>query len=57
MMKIDELVKSLLTVMPDLIRHPEHIDFTGFSDKSESSTGWSLSRTWCGAGMTKNQEI
>ena len=25
--------------MPDLIRHPEVIEFTGFSDKSESSTG------------------
>jgi len=28
--KIDALVKSLKIVMPDLIRHPERIDFTGF---------------------------
>ena len=28
--KIDELVKSSKTVMPDLIRHPEVIGFTGF---------------------------
>ncbi|MFH1674261.1 MAG: hypothetical protein ABIF87_12660 [Pseudomonadota bacterium] len=27
---VEELVKSLLIVMPDLIQHPEHIDFTGF---------------------------
>ncbi|MEA1948689.1 MAG: hypothetical protein U9N83_15470 [Thermodesulfobacteriota bacterium] len=27
---IDELVKSPKTVMPDLIRHPEAIEFTGF---------------------------
>jgi hypothetical protein len=48
--KIDGLVKSPKTVMPDpgsspgqaLIRHPEVIGFTGFSDKSESSTGCSL---------------
>jgi hypothetical protein len=26
----DELVKSLEIVMPDLIRHPERIEFTGF---------------------------
>jgi len=25
--------------MPDLIRHPEHIDITGFSDKSENDEG------------------
>jgi hypothetical protein len=42
---LDELVKSPKTVMPDLIRHPEVTGFTGFSDKSESSTGCSLSRT------------
>ena len=30
------------------------IEKTGFSDKSESLTGWSLSRKRCGAGMTKN---
>jgi hypothetical protein len=28
--KFDELVKSLGTVMPDFIRHPELIEFTGF---------------------------
>jgi len=28
--KIDKVVKSLLIVMPDLIRHPEPIEFTGF---------------------------
>jgi len=28
--KIDGLVKSLKIVMPDLIRHPERIEFTGF---------------------------
>jgi hypothetical protein len=28
--KIDEFVKSRCTVMPDLIRHPEHIEMTGF---------------------------
>jgi len=27
---VDELVKSLEIVMPDLIRHPERIEFTGF---------------------------
>jgi len=27
---IDELVKSLEIVMPDLIRHPERIKITGF---------------------------
>jgi len=27
---IDELVKSPEIVMPDLIRHPELIEFTGF---------------------------
>jgi hypothetical protein len=27
---IDKLVKSPKTVMPDLIRHPEVIEFTGF---------------------------
>jgi len=26
----DKVVKSLLIVMPDLIRHPEPIEFTGF---------------------------
>jgi len=26
----DELVKSPLFVIPDLIRHPEAVDFTGF---------------------------
>jgi len=29
-LKIDELVKSLEIVMPDLIQHPERIEFTGF---------------------------
>jgi len=28
--KINNLVKSPKTVMPDLIRHPEVIEFTGF---------------------------
>jgi len=28
--KIDEFVKSPLMVMPDLIRHPEPVEFTGF---------------------------
>jgi len=28
--KVDNLVKSPKTVMPDLIRHPEVIEFTGF---------------------------
>jgi len=28
--KIDSFVKSPVIVMPDLIRHPEHIDLTGF---------------------------
>jgi hypothetical protein len=28
--KFDGFVKSLLIVMPDLIRHPEPIEFTGF---------------------------
>ena len=37
--KVDGLVKSLEIVMPDSIRHPERIELTGFSDKSESSTG------------------
>ena len=32
---IDELVKSHLIVMPDLIRHPEHIIFTGFRRSPE----------------------
>jgi hypothetical protein len=27
---VDGLVKSPLIVMPDLIRHPEPIEFTGF---------------------------
>jgi hypothetical protein len=27
---IDGFVKSPLTVMPDLIRHPEPVEFTGF---------------------------
>jgi hypothetical protein len=27
---IDGLVKSRKNVMPDLIRHPEHIEITGF---------------------------
>jgi len=27
---LDEFVKSSEIVMPDLIRHPEHIEFTGF---------------------------
>jgi hypothetical protein len=27
---LDGFVKSLRIVMPDLIRHPEHIEFTGF---------------------------
>ena len=27
---VDNLVKSPKTVMPDLIRHPEVIEFTGF---------------------------
>jgi hypothetical protein len=29
-MKVDELVKSPKTLMPDLIRHPELVEFTGF---------------------------
>jgi len=28
--KIDDLVISPKTVMPDVIRHPEHIENTGF---------------------------
>jgi len=28
--KVDEFVRSPEIVMPDLIRHPEHIEFTGF---------------------------
>jgi hypothetical protein len=28
--KADKLVKSPKTVMPDLIRHPERIEITGF---------------------------
>jgi hypothetical protein len=28
--KIDELIKSLQTVMPDLIRHPERIEIDRF---------------------------
>jgi hypothetical protein len=28
--KVDGFVKSLRIVMPDLIRHPEAIEFTGF---------------------------
>jgi hypothetical protein len=27
---LDLIVKSLKTVMPDLIRHPEVLEFTGF---------------------------
>jgi hypothetical protein len=27
---LDAFVKSPEIVMPDLIRHPEHIEFTGF---------------------------
>ena len=30
MLDLDELVKSPNTVMPDLIRHPELIEITGF---------------------------
>ena len=37
--KYDNLLKNLEILMPDLIRHPERIVFTGFPDKSESSTG------------------
>jgi len=29
-LNLDELIKSSKTVMPDLIRHPEVIEFTGF---------------------------
>jgi len=29
-MKVDELVKSPKTLMPDLIRHPELVEFTSF---------------------------
>jgi len=29
-LNVDGLVKSPLIVMPDLIRHPEPIEFTGF---------------------------
>jgi len=29
-LRVDNLVKSPKTVMPDLIRHPEVIEFTGF---------------------------
>jgi hypothetical protein len=29
-MKIGGLAKSLIFVMPDLIRHPENIEVTGF---------------------------
>jgi hypothetical protein len=29
-LKIDDFVKSPLIVMPDVIRHPEPIEFTGF---------------------------
>jgi hypothetical protein len=39
---VDELVKSPLIVMPDLIRHPEHINFYWIP---------------AFAGMTKNQGI
>jgi len=28
--KFDDFVKSPEIVMPDLIRHPEHIEFAGF---------------------------
>jgi len=30
LLKFDNLAKSLEIVMPDLIRHPERIEFTGF---------------------------
>jgi len=30
LLNLDLLVKSPKTVMPDLIRHPEVIEFTGF---------------------------
>jgi hypothetical protein len=30
LVKLDGFVKSPLTVMPDLIRHPEPVEFTGF---------------------------
>jgi hypothetical protein len=33
--KVDGLVKSLLLVMPDLIRHPEVVEFTGFRPSPE----------------------
>jgi hypothetical protein len=29
-LNIDAIVKSLQSVMPDLIRHPEHTEDTGF---------------------------
>jgi len=30
LMKYDEALKHLQIVMPDLIRHPECLDYTGF---------------------------
>ncbi|WP_319523744.1 hypothetical protein [uncultured Desulfosarcina sp.] len=32
---VDGLVKSTKLVMPDLIRHPEHIEITGFRPAPE----------------------
>jgi len=46
-LKIDGLVKSLEIVMPDLIRHPERIESTGFRLQFIPAQG-------AGAGMTKN---
>jgi len=34
MINLDKLVKSPKTVMPDLIRHPEFIEITGFLSDS-----------------------
>ncbi|XPS87478.1 uncharacterized protein Dvar_54960 [Desulfosarcina variabilis str. Montpellier] len=34
-LSVDELVKSAWLVMPDLIRHPEHIEKTGFRPTPE----------------------
>ena len=37
---IDDFVKSIKTVMPDLIRHPEDTEITGFRPQSMPGFKW-----------------
>ena len=41
---IDDPVKSLEIVMPDLIRHPEYIEITEFRRTPDRSPGQALNR-------------